>query len=300
MATAELPNGLRARAHRDGMFVFDFATWAPLPPGDVPDFGAVAEVVLRRVTLMNAHLACLYTAVISGPRYSTDPTALTPDQILPMNDFDNQGGGVGLPDARIAHIHMARYRSSYPSQMPLQMDYRLSRTFTLGADQVDESFRLLQDLLTHSASAEVLPLAELLLRSAVALSRHDYSISLVLAWAVTEALLGELWERYLDDTKSRPGDGEHPFMPRKRMERLSDGPDMTASLTIEMLSLLEQIAFPLYLRLNDVRGARNKWIHDLRPVVAASAITAMGVAEEMLELVHAVSLALPRSLHLQT
>jgi hypothetical protein len=106
------------------------------------------------------------------------------------------------------------------------------------------------------------------------------------------------------DISTRPRFGretaEHPFMARKRMERLSDGPDMTASLTVEMLSLLERIPFPLCRRLNDVRGARNKWIHDLRPVPAPTAVTAMGVAEEMLELVHAVSLSLPRSLHLQT
>jgi hypothetical protein len=185
IVTAELPDGLRDAGDRDGMFVLTSQPGAPLPPDEVPDFDAVAQVVVRRVTLMNAHLACVYTAVIRGQRYSTDPTA---------------------------QVHMARYRSTYPSQVPLQMDYRLCRTFTVGTDEVNESFRLLQRLLTYSSSTEVLPLAELLLRSAAALSRHNYSIALILAWAVTEALLGELWERYLDDTKVRPGDGEHPFM----------------------------------------------------------------------------------------
>jgi hypothetical protein len=125
-------------------------------------------------------------------------------------------------------------------------------------------------------------------------------MSLILAWAVTEALLGELWERYLDKTKTRPGDGEHLLMPSTRKKRLSGGPDMTASLITEMLSLLEQIPFSLYRRLSEVRAARNKWIHDLRPVSAETTLTAMSVAEDMLEVVHGVSLSMPRSLHLQT
>src|SRR6185436_11810346 len=61
-----LPGSIEVKVLREGMFIFDFSGWPPgrsLPEGDIPnDFDAIATVILRRVAILNAHLACLYTA----------------------------------------------------------------------------------------------------------------------------------------------------------------------------------------------------------------------------------------------
>jgi hypothetical protein len=299
VAEAELPGAIRARAYRDGMFMFDFSQWAPFV-GDLPgaDFDELAALVLRRVGLMNAHLACFYTSVAKVENRGLEVTALTPSLILPTNSFD-EPEGVGLPDARVGWIHMARYESQYNPSSFKQIDSRLSMRIPIELAAVEDSFRRLGELLDHNASERVIALADLLTRSGAAYSAHDYNVALVTAWTLSESLLQELWLRYLEENRERTLDTEIvSFINRDRLDFLT-GRDMTARLVSEVLSLVDRLPFTLYPGLNAARSARNKWVHDLSPVSHQTAATAIETAEQMLAHVDGVELLLPKGLGLQ-
>jgi hypothetical protein len=288
-------HGLRVRVHRDGMFVFDFATWAPLPLV-VSDFFELREVVLRRVTLMNGFLACLCTMVARRQGFAMAPSALTPGSIFTMNSFNNPTGVKMPEDERAKYYESARYPGSYGGRLPMQLDSRLIRIMLIEEATIDETVELFGGLVDHPSSTKVLALAELLVRSASALSDHDDSQSLILSWAIIEASIGRLWRTfYLEDPEARAAGSEDPFMPRRREQNLDR---LNVSTVTEMLSLVGRIPFPLYLRLREPRDARNKWIHQLAPVSADTAGNALAVAQDMLELTEGVSLAIPIVLQL--
>jgi hypothetical protein len=299
---ADLPQGVRIRAHRDGMFVFDFSTWAPYttdPAQPLGDFFELANLVLRRVALMNAHVACLHTAILRIQNIAHGVTALSPSGILPMSPYDAPEG-VSLPDPRIGHIHSARYAVTYSSHLPMVMDWRIGHRMLVETPTVEESFRLLGGLLSHGSTEQVIALADLIVRSAAAYGDHDYNQALMTAWAITESLLQELWERYIEDNRQREIDGlVVPFINADRKKRLTEDRDITASLTAEMLSLHDRLPLELYRDLSTVRVARNKWIHDLDPVSADTAGRALAVAEEMLRLVEQIDLSMTQGLSLQ-
>ena len=80
---------------------------------------------------------------------------------------------------------------------------------------------------------------------------------------------------------------------------MTEGRDITASTTAEILSLLDRLPLDLFRNLSKVRGARNKWIHDLAPVPAGTAHLALEVAEDMLRLVEGLDIATCKSLSVQ-
>jgi hypothetical protein len=297
----EVGNAVRLRVHRDGMFVFELSKWAPLPSDDpsVTTFGELSAAVMRRVRLLNAHLGCLYTALLQRHNTALQPTELTPALILPMSSYDEPSAGMGLPDSRVAHLYMARYPGSYSALHPPHFDSRLGRVVVIDNATVHESCRLLCAILAHDRSDSLLTFAELLLRSAAAYADHDFSISLIFSWAVTEALLNELWDRYLDEVADQPGDGDAIFMSSDRRKKLR-GAEMTASMMSEMLSVQGRLPFDLFRSVSLVRTARNKWMHEIRPVPREHADTGLAVAERLLQLVEGVQLQMPRHLSLQT
>src|ERR1700689_3145064 len=57
----DLPDGIEARAFRDGMIAFRLGTAAPSREVDYVEWMRIG------VRLINAHLACLHTAMSTGP-----------------------------------------------------------------------------------------------------------------------------------------------------------------------------------------------------------------------------------------
>jgi hypothetical protein len=299
VAEANLPRGLQVRAYRDGMFLFDFSKWAPMPsrdPSGPPGlFEDLSEVVLRRVALLNAHLVCFHAAVAQHQEPGLGVNALSPSLILPTS-FEAPEG-VGLPDGRIAHIYTARYGSTYAPGLPYRADPRVSMRMTVESPAVEGSFSRLSEILSSPDSERVITLLDLLARSGSAYSAHDFNVCLVIAWTVCESLLQELWDRYLRE-KREDADGT-VVINADRRDFLA-GAEVTARITSEFLSLLGELPFDLYQVLNSARQARNKWVHELRPVPYTVAAEAMTAAERMLKLVHDIEIVLPKSLSLQT
>jgi len=249
-------------------------------------------IVMRRTALANAHVACLHTA-LARPGPSLNVTAIDPGTMLPVMRWDAPLE-FHLAPMFLAGTFDARDAATYGGRPPHD-DYRLQRP-VIAVATLDESFRMLSELLGSDSSDPLLALADLLTRSAAAFGRYDFSVSLILAWAMIETMITDLWERFIDQTGARAGDEDVPFMNANRRRRLTDSPDLTASLVVEMLSLHEVINFPLYRRLSDVRRARNKYMHELRPVEYRLAASAMEVAEELLLAVHGLRFQMPRSM----
>lgn len=208
VATADLSHGVRARAHRDGLIVFDFSAWAPYSEDGLADdrFESLANLVLRRVGLMNSHVACLLTALLRTQNLGLTVSALSPSLIFPMNSFDRPTS-VGLPDSRMAHIYDARHPSTYGPYRPMVMDSRIGGRQLVELSTLERSFVLLDEILSGENPDRTIALVDLLVRGAAAHSAHDYNQSLITAWAVIESLLQERWEAYIQDNREREVDG---------------------------------------------------------------------------------------------
>ena len=289
-----LPAGIIAKVLRDGMFVFDFSDW---PPGRaLPDdftssnFDAKASVMLMRASIFNAHLACLYSALYyCQNHFVLDKMVVSPSDLILLNSF-NDFNGMSFGDIRVSELTLARYPSTYRQDLPKGFDWRLAHRLLVSTDTVAESFRILSTIIQNSDQA-CLFLTELCLRSCKAYEEHNYSLSLVSAWTVTEYLLQRLWNRYIDNNRQRKvKDAGVVFINNDRKERLTKSRDFTASVISEILSLCDVLPFSLYQELSKVRTARNNWLHDMKPVTREDALRSTEVAQQMINLVDKLNL----------
>lgn len=137
---------------------------------------------------------------------------------------------------------------------------------------------------------------EILAHSCKAFEDHYYSLSLITAWGIIEKLLQARWQRYIDDHREVQVEvaGELvPLVNSERAKKLRDGNNFTASVVTETLVCLEQLPFALYKPLNQVRDARNKWMHELRPVTRDAAHSALQLAQGMLRQIEGIDLSIP-------
>ena len=203
--------GIPVRVQRQGMFIFDFSHWEPgrpLPSNDSAeyDFDDSASVVLRRATLMNAHLACLHTAIAKLQNYAHTMMLVTPSDTIAIQSFEEPLGNTGGGSLAL-ELFMAIFPSTYSPSIPAKMDWRLrGRVLTVELSTVRESFRLLNSI-TSNESGNLLDIIDLFARSGRAYQDHNYSLCLVTAWTICERLLSKMWESYLEE-KSGKNDGE--------------------------------------------------------------------------------------------
>jgi hypothetical protein len=177
---------------------------APMPSSRLDrgeSFPDEVMIVMRRTALANAHVACLHTA-LARPGPSLNVTASDPGTMLPVMRWDAPLE-FHLAPMFLAGTFDARDVATYGGRPPHD-DYRLQRP-VIAVATLDESFRLLSELLGSDSSDPLLALADLLTRSAAAFGRYDVSVSLVLAWAMIETMINDLWERFIDQTEARAG-----------------------------------------------------------------------------------------------
>lgn len=280
---AELPNGARARVFRDGMIAFVLGAAAPLYEDD---FMRWFETGLR---LMNAHLACLHTAL--GPHLPFKTEVVTP--WTTMQVIFESGSFSAMTDASSGGTLIALHKARTTSLIEAD-DWRFQRwsPVAVSGESVRRSLELLHDLLDRPASDRDRGLlrAELLLRAKAAQLDGDYSGALTNAWTAMEGLLGDLLGRYLDENEDRPAGKDASgntlkFIDGKRRNFFKEA-QMTVRHVIELLSLLDVLPFPLYRAARQGASARNAWLHgetSPSPQDAATALTASGELFEMVE-----------------
>jgi hypothetical protein len=296
---ATLPSGITAKVLRGGVFLFDFSGWPPgraLPgsdtPGDLAAFDAKAAVILQRVAVMNAHLACLYTALSRRQKSALEKMIVSPDDRISMLSLDTPGWSSG--DMRTMALLGASYATTYSQLYEPIFDWRMTfRGPIVETDTVRDSFELLSGILDQPASYALL-LADLYARSCKAFEEHNYPLCVITAWAISEKLLRLLWERYVEANRERTVEGKTVvFINKNRKERLTKDREFTAGMISEFLSLTNALPFPLYQQLTEIRKARNAWMHDLRSMSRELAELSVNVAEQMLRLVDGIDLHAP-------
>jgi hypothetical protein len=273
----ELPERITAFCFRIGLFAFNLARWPPGAPAP-RDPATAQERVRWRSALMNTHLACLYTA--SKRRgASLMPMLVTPNDIVHVHN-----NGVVSASGMLAITGLLRTPSvAEPS------DWRLSRSTVISTNVIRESYNVLASILDTAPGHEILPLIDLALRAAVAHMGKTFDAALIQAWGVVERILTDKWDRYLGDNRTREALGEEVFINAERKEFLS-GRDFTISIVIEALSLLDVIPFEMYRRLGPVRKARNRWMHELRPITVNDSFQALQLAFDLLRFAYGIDL----------
>jgi hypothetical protein len=268
-----LPVGIVVKVTREGVFAFDFSAWSPGqdPPGG-GDFDANAEVTLRRVEVLNAHLACLYSAMDRRQQLRIPRMVVSASDRLALADLDD-------------------FTSYMDVRHPPLWGIDPVPTIVIAIETVEDSLQLLTKILQHP-SPHALQVTDLYLRSCKAWEDLDYGRCLVDAWALTEKLLQARWNRYLEENRLREVEGSKvAFINSERKKTLTSS-TYTASVITEILSLLGLIPFDLYRDLSEVRSARNRWLHDLRRVSSDEAIVSIRAANRMLRLVDGIDLTL--------
>jgi hypothetical protein len=289
IAEAELSDEITAWCHRNGIFAFDLEGWAPGSPAPVEahPMEITQEHQRARATLLNTHLACLYTASkrIDGRQLS--PMLVTQGDILHYH----HNAEVFSASGTLAITEVLRANWNTRLGPPPAGDWRFLReTNVLSRKAIASAYDLLSAILTNEQFTRILPVSDLALRAAVAHMSRTFDASLIQSWAAVERLLTDVWERYIADNRGRPLDGSSGvFINGKRKEILT-GRDFPISVVSETLSLLNLISFEQYQRLRPVRQARNSWIHALSPVPAGASAQALHLAFDLLRSVYGIDL----------
>lgn len=295
----DLNCGIRFKVTVEGLFAFDFTGWPDgvFPPGppdpstpfeDMPDFEALAAIVHKRVQIMNATMAFIYTHELSSSGFAREIMVITPGVLFSMSDLDTVSG---LTSSRAKDLLLSRSAvgPSWPGGGPAPFfDDRILMRHCLVAEAVERAVRDMDSLMAKYPEDGAL-LAELILQAGKSGQDHNYSAALITYWAVAEKLLHELWKRYVRDNKERDS---KPFITGKRADSLlKDGRTYSAAVISEILSLTGYLSNDLYSDINQVRKKRNDWMHNLGGGISSKdASTAGDVAVQLLKIVRNVIL----------
>lgn len=169
-------------------------------------------------------------------------------------------GGVYFETPRIETIHDTQMYFGIPKLPPSNLgnDCKCPR---LRANVIDKSFSDLNIALSEG-SGSLLRALEFHKLSHHRMQDQRFSESLVLSWTICENMIDILWKRMIDDIASSGEDR----MTKNRSRNLRDSSAFTASVRIEILELANQLPIEHAEDLNNVRRARNKWLHELANV----------------------------------
>lgn len=245
----ELPQGIRARVIRDGTFLFDFADW-PEANGDLADWNARGSAIAARVSVLNAHLACLYaafglvefTAVLKMVLTAADPI------------------GVASLAGTAEELVALRPADTLSEQ----------RDMSISLEVLTASFDLLDAVLVHR-EPQAIQLVNLHHRACASWEQHEYGQCLSNEWTVIETMLHTLWRYH---TARTTGVGEPPAPAPAQP---------TAAWVINSLREAQVLPPSLHDEVTRLRQARNAWLHRLEPVSGETAGLSTRVAGQLLE-----------------
>ncbi|MCF8505200.1 MAG: hypothetical protein K9G59_09825 [Caulobacter sp.] len=270
----DLSFGVRVKAQRDGMFLFDFSKWPLAPitliPGFVVDDPSAPYMATKehqdaenlaedraafRAQLMNVHQGCLATAQFRIKRGS-----------MPLGlPVKAHGAHKGLTfDVRPGYYEQSDDVRSVAKNVA-NNSYNINRDKPQNRRIVDipvvaRSFDILEKILSFN-DPSIIQLFEAAYISACRAGERRYGESVVVGWSVCEQLVSIAWRRLIDSLNSSP---EAPRAPKERRKKLL-GRDYTASVMVEMLEVNGIIDHELYRNLEISRKSRNAWAHEMRP-----------------------------------
>ena len=303
--TKALSSSIRVQVCRDGLFIFNFSDWGPGVPVTIPGWKSSPgekvpkavqdaerkgeEHVYRRVEAMNAHLACLNSAISSCQLLGMSiGQVVSPSDVLNVHWRDSGGWEFGLnPYWSPMHAYVTLQRNLLSGGDPIQS----RRNHVLSMETIEKSFEIFEALISSNVP-DCLTMSAILLQSVKSHGEHDFSTSLTMSWTILEKLVSAIWEKMLEDNKSRvERDATISLIGSDRKKKLR-GRDYTASARIEILSLLGHMNIKMYDDLNKVRTSRNDWLHNFEQVDENLASLAIQTAQRLFEQVAKIKLSL--------
>lgn len=257
----------------DALILFDFNHWEPAKVRPAHDG---RDHLLRRLTLLNAHIACLHSRLASrAPKHVVDPETVVTRR--------SKSGVLSSPDPRIPAVAHANNRKwGGWTTAGLIFDVAIGDAVDVVlTEEVTESFDLLDTLLSDQ-ELRLIQVADLVLRSCRDIEQHAFGSALLAAWSVCETLLTQLWLKYVEQQEATP-------LSSARRRELT-GRDFTASVMTEALFLAGWLSRSRYEELNAVRTARNGWVHELKGVQRGMTKRALKLAQVLLRNVENVGL----------
>lgn len=290
-----LPQGITSKVLRQGIFIFDFseASIGYIDPyHKLIDTAPIQQAIYRRIAVLNAHLLCLYNSLFEIQRYGVRKMIVTPSNLISYRSIEDHGGSSYESDVN-PQIHYMKSTDGIPQELVM---WKNKRSVSISLETVLQSYKLLGRILEHQ-SEDTLDLIHLYARSCKAYEDHNFDLSVVTAWTLSEVLLNVLWKRHLDGlNRVRPAlPGKEKFINADR-RRILTASNYSASVIIEILSIAGVIPSSLYTALNNSRKERNDWIHNLRIRDSEMAQKAIFLAGDMLRLIYGVELNIPLNL----
>jgi len=299
--------GVRICAHRDGVFQFDFRGWPEGCPIDIPSYTAernkpvpphitalqakAAQHRHKCAVVMNAHLACMSTALSKVQRHGVwIRQVITPSSYFTtdwVNGVRQLRGVVATYDPVLAYV---------AANVGFQQDICKERTrVPIHIETVKYSFDLLESILT-SPLADLLLMTQLLYVAAVNYAQHDFPTALTLAWTVCEKLLRIRWDAYIEEKSyASTGTDQRTKLINSDRRKTLAGLDYTASVMSEVLALAGKLNHETYLRLTKARRGRNGWLHDFTPISDRTAAECVQTAQTFLQEASGVELLISLS-----
>lgn len=114
--------------------------------------------------------------------------------------------------------------------------------------------------------------------------RGDYETALILTWFIIEKWLSNDWNDFIIG-KNRADSGSQRIS-ASRMGSLKSGRDYSASIRANMLELAEVLPTDLYRAIDEIRGSRNKVVHNDKNFVCRSSHAQQGLQTALRYLVH--------------
>ena len=282
--THEFACGVRVTASRAALFLFDFRNWAEGSAASMSDSLENWEnLVFARMRFLNLFLACFYTSVYRHQKrvipkmfvdYATYVAADSPD-----------------PESSSLHTDGRQFDT-------VQAIYDSHRRSKVTCDVVKESVLPVAAEMTENAiahgSRESATLAELLLHSFHLYENGKYEASHIAGWTITERCLNDQWQAWLSQLDEQHSEQLDPdrFINADRKKKLT-GPDFTASIISECLSLAGLLPFEAYKHTCRVRQARNRWLHKLQAIDRTAAADSIVLAQNLLRRANIIDLEIP-------
>lgn len=257
VVTCAIGSGVEVHVTRDGLVLFDCS--------DEPFTGGPASYVLSaRLTLANAFLACLHSAVLHVDRFRFERIVVTHSNAVHRRDgtlFVNEavarallqhdghslsgwvlGGGIHATTSWIPSRHLLSTEALHTA--------------------VDRRRFLMNGAL------EQLRRYELLAKATVAAQEHDFALTLIIGWSLVEQALMRLWREAVE-ALAASNDGNPTFTPYTRMN---------IKTVLDLLRTTGDLTDEIYEDFNNLRRSRNAWAHRLAPVDADTAERAIAAA----------------------
>jgi hypothetical protein len=246
---------------RDGFFIFDFGSANTYAGGAVPLYdleestipssiikleNARRDLAYSRFSYMNSVVQALSSGISIVQHASLGIVA----PLNPSNYFNAVKEG---DKWRILHT------APFPTTP--------NRNFAISKDTLDHMLELLakSHVALGSSFVDMLALTHV---ASHQYSLHQFPSAHLIAWSVVEKLINHMWDQLQHEIDEK--NGGFTKMDSARRDLL-DGRDYTASVITQFLSFNKKVDDKTLDDLNKARARRNKFAHNLAPIVAQDA-----------------------------